>query len=219
MKIIPAVKAFLAKRGLTISEEKSRITYIRDGFKFLGQSFRKFGSVLRITPSIEAVRTIIEKAGTIIRTYGNDLMEKLIGKLNETLRGWANYHRHVVASGAFNRVDQYVYGQLWRMIRRNHPGKSKGWLIQQYWQAAGQKWIFSVRRKRKKGVQLYCVVRVSSIGIRRHLKIKADANPYDPAYAGYFSYRREKKEARLWKELSARAILRYNHRTVPQGRS
>ncbi|OGJ92282.1 MAG: group II intron reverse transcriptase/maturase [Candidatus Raymondbacteria bacterium RifOxyA12_full_50_37] len=219
LKIIPAVKAFLAKRGLTISEEKSKITYIRDGFKFLGQSFRKSGNVLRITPSIEAVRAVIEKAGTIIRKYRNDLMEKLIGKLNETLRGWANYHRHVVSSKAFNRVDQYVYRQLWRMIRRNHPGKSRGWLIQHYWQAAGQKWIFSVRRKRKDRVQLYGVVRVSSIGIRRHLKVKADANPYNPVYARYFAYRREKKEARLWKELSAWAIVKYNRRTAPQGRS
>jgi hypothetical protein len=42
----------------------------------------------------------------------------LIKKLNEILRGWANYHRHVVSSEAFKRVDNYVYDQLWRMLHR-----------------------------------------------------------------------------------------------------
>ena len=49
------------------------------------------------------------------------------------------------------------------------------------------------------------VVRVCSIGIRRHIKIKADANPYMPEYAYYFWRRRHDKEARLLGALSARA--------------
>jgi len=40
----------------------------------------------------------------------------MIRKLNQALRGWAYYHRHVVASRVFNRVDQYVYECLRRML-------------------------------------------------------------------------------------------------------
>jgi len=43
-KVKPAVEKFLVKRGLTLSEEKTTITYIRDGFTFLGQTFRKIAS-------------------------------------------------------------------------------------------------------------------------------------------------------------------------------
>jgi RNA-directed DNA polymerase len=204
--IIPAVKQFLAERGLTLSDEKSKIVYIGNGFTFLGQTFCKHGNTLHVTPSKEGVLSLLRKVGTLIRKHVSAPMDKRIKKLNQTLRGWANYHRHVVASRAFYRVDTYVYEQLWRMIRRKHPGKSKGWLIKRYWLAAGKKWIFSITRKLKGKFRLYQVLRVSSIGIRRHIKIKADANPYMPEYAYYFAYRRNNKGARLMKELSARAI-------------
>jgi RNA-directed DNA polymerase len=92
------------------------------------------------------------------------------------------------------------------MIRRKHPGKSKGWLIKRYWSVTGKKWIFSMKRKLKGKIRIYQVLRVCSIGIRRHIKIKADANPYMPEYAKYFAYRRHNKEACLMKELSARAM-------------
>ena len=51
-QIKPAVEGFLAERGLTLSQEKTVITYIKKGFTFLGQTFRKHGRVLHVTPSI-----------------------------------------------------------------------------------------------------------------------------------------------------------------------
>ena len=62
-------------------------------------------------------------------------MPVLIKKLNQSLRGWANYHRHVVASEAFSRIDSYVFRQLRRMLRRRHQNTSKDWLIKKYWSA------------------------------------------------------------------------------------
>jgi RNA-directed DNA polymerase len=54
-KVKPAIEAFLADRGLELSKEKAVITYIRDGFTFLGQTFRKHGSTLHVMPSKEGV--------------------------------------------------------------------------------------------------------------------------------------------------------------------
>lgn len=206
--IIPAVKRFLAERGLTLSDEKSKIVYIRDGFTFLGQTFRKHGDTLHVTPSKEGVLALLRKVGTTIREYIGAPVAALIKKLNQMLRGWANYHRHVVSSETFSRVDTYVYEQLWRMISRKHPDKSKGWLIRRYWLAAGKKWIFSVRCVSKGKTKVYRLLRVCSIGIKRYIKIKADANPYMAEYAKYFADRRHKKGARLMRELSARAMRR-----------
>ena len=203
--VMPVVEQFLKERGLTLSVEKTHITHIKHGFTFLGQTFRKYGNKLLITPSKEGVQALISKVGKLIRKHTSAPMEVLIGKLNQVLRGWANYHRHVVASEAFSRVDSYVFHQLWRMLRRRHTTKSKEWLIERYWIATGKKWIFSVIRKVNGKRRVYQVIRVGSIGIRRHVKIKAEANPYLQEYAYYYHRRRQDKESRLMKALTAKA--------------
>ena len=203
-KVKPAVEEFLAKRGLTLSEEKTVITHIRDGFTFLGQTFRKCGRKLHIKPSAEGIKALMEKVGTLIRKYVSAPMVILIKKLNQVLRGWANYHRHVVSSEAFSQIDTYVFRQLWRMLRKRHPRKSTTWLFNEYWNNAERKHIFGVKTMTKKGlVRVYQVVRISSIGIKRHIKIKAAANPYDPEFALYFWTRRNIKESKLLPALSA----------------
>ena len=129
----------------------------------------------------------------------------LIKKLNEKLRGWANYHRHIVSSQAFKRVDTYVYEQLWRMIHRRHPNRSKRWLAKKYWLAFGKKWLFSVSYKtKKKKTKIMSVIRTCSIGIKRHRKIKADANPYLVEYGSYFYQRRHDKDAKFLAGLTSR---------------
>jgi len=204
-KIKPAVEAFLAERGLTLSGEKTVITHIKNGFTFLGQTFRKHGRVLHITPSAEGVLALVRKVGTLIKKHVGAPMPVLIKKLNEVLRGWANYHRHVVASEAFSRIDTYVFDQLRSMVRKRHPNKPKKWRKKKYWTATGRKHTFAVIAKIKKGVKkVYQVVRICSIGIKRHIKIKAAANPYDPDYAAYFWRRRNRKDSKLLPALSAR---------------
>ncbi len=206
--VLPAIEDFLSTRGLNLSPEKTKITYIRNGFTFLGQSIRKRGRVLRITPSLESIKSVIQKVGIITKTYGSAPMVVLIRKINEVLRGWGNYHRHVVSSKVFNYVDEYVYQQLWRMICRRHPKKPKRWLYKKYWPCIDGKWNFTtVTKDRVSGkTKIYRVVKLKSIGIKRHLKIRAEANPYMKEYGKYFHDRKHKKEARLMKELSYRLM-------------
>ena len=195
-QVKPVVVRFLAERGLTLSEEKTSITHIKHGFKFLGQTFRKNGNVLRITPAKEGVLALKRKVGDLCRKYVSAPMPALIKALNQTLQGWGNYHRHVVASEAFSQIDTHVYEQLWRMIRRRHPNKSKKWLVRKYWTVGGTN-TFSIRCKTRTGPRTYRVVRLSSIGIRRHIKIRASANPYTREDAAYFWQRRNVKESRF----------------------
>jgi RNA-directed DNA polymerase len=210
-QVKPAVEGFLAERGLTLSKEKTVITYIKKGFTFLGQTFRKHGRVLHITPSTEGIRALVRKVGTLIRKHVSAPMPILIKKLNEKLRGWGNYHRHVVASEAFGRIDTYVFEQLWRMVRRRHQNKSKGWLIKRYWSATGRKHRFAVRAKTISGkATVYEVLKLHTIGIRRYIKIKADANPYLQEYARYFWFRRNNKDSKLLAAMSARELRAMN---------
>ena len=134
-KVKPAIERFLEQRGLRLSPEKTKITYSKDGFGFLGQDIRKFGNKLIITPSRQGFVALIRTLGSLIRRHTSAPMDVLITKLNHLLRGWANYHRHVVASVAFSRVDNYVYHELWRMLHRRHQNKSAHWLTKHYWSA------------------------------------------------------------------------------------
>ena len=200
----PVVEGFLAERGLSLSPEKTLVTHITDGFTFLGQTFRKHGRVLHITPSEQGVLALQQKVGALIRNHVGAPMPVLIKELNQVLRGWANYHRHVVASEAFCRIDNYVYEQLRRMLQRRHPNKSANWRIKHYWSVAGPR-DFAVKTRTPKGTtKIYQLIRVGSIGIRRHVKIRAATNPYMPEDAFYFRQRRHNKESRLLPAMSAR---------------
>jgi RNA-directed DNA polymerase len=204
--IIPAVKKFLEERGLELSKDKTRITHIKDGFTFLGQTFQKHGKKLHIVPAKEGVLALIEKLGTIFHKYVSAPMITLIKKLNEVLRGWANYHRHVVSYWAFNRVDGYVFKMLWKMLHKRHPGRSKSWLNDKYWLTIGERRVFTVSIKSKGKTKIHQLIWTTSIGIRRYRKVKADANPYLPEYGKYFWIRRHFDDAKLLPELSARQM-------------
>lgn len=191
----PLIEDFLKVRGLQLSAEKTLITHIKDGFTFLGQTFHKRGRSVRITPSKEAVQSLLRKVGTLIRKHVSLPAPALIGNLNRVLRGWANYHRHVVSSLCFRRIDRAVFFKLWRMLRRRHPNKSTGWLVREYWSAAGHNQGFAVRARNDKGdLKIYQVQRMTGISIQRHVKIRAKANPYLPEYSAYFWRRRHERQ-------------------------
>ena len=200
----PAIERFLAERGLALSQEKTLITHIKHGFSFLGQTFRKRGNILHITPAKEGVLTLIGKVRDIIRKHVSAPIVLLIKKLNQTLRGWANYHRWVVSSAAFYKVDTYVHDQLWRMLRKRHPSKPKKWLIPRYWQASGREHVLAVCHKTAKRVRIYSVQRLLDLNKARYIKIKADANPYLPDYAGYYYNRRHNSAAKEFNYSTAR---------------
>jgi RNA-directed DNA polymerase len=92
------------------------------------------------------------------------------------------------------------------MLRKRHANKPTKWLFKKYWTKTGIQGIFGVIVRYKNKYKLYRVTLATTINIRRHIKIKADANPYMPEYGKYFWFRRHVKEATLLPELSARQM-------------
>lgn len=91
------------------------------------------------------------------------------------------------------------------MIARRHSNKSKGWLFKKYWTAAGRRHTFAVKERTSADkAKVYQVVRLCAIGIQRHIKIKANANPYMSEYAKYFWQRRNQKGSKILPAMSAR---------------
>lgn len=171
------IREFLAERGLELSDEKTVVTNIDDGFDFLGWNFRKYNEKLIIKPSQKAVKAIVSNiSDTILRRGKAWQQDVLIMKLNEQIRGWTNYHQSVCASDAFAHLDYVLYELLWRWAKRRHPKKNKWWISTRYWHRVGNRnWVFSTENKE--------LIRVDSTVIVRHTKIKATANPFlDEAY-------------------------------------
>jgi len=190
-KAKPALAVFLTPRGLELSEQKTVITHISKGFNFLGHTVRKFGDTLLTTPAKSNVKALREKVRLCIQSALGQSQEKLLYRLNPVIRGWANYFRHGASKRAFDRLDYDIYWQLWRWAKRRHPNKPAGWLVRKYFTATGKSGHFSVRLTKDKGTsRVLALYRAASTKIRRHVKIKGAANPYDLRYANYFEQRR-----------------------------
>ncbi len=146
-EVKPLVEQFMRERGLHLSAEKTVVTHIEEGFDFLGQNVRKYKAgkqyKLLIKPSKKNVKTFLEKVREVVKANKAVTAGKLIGKLNPIIRGWANYHRHVVSKETFSKVDNEIYHTIRRWIRRKHPRKFDKWIAKKYFTTiGGDHWVF-----------------------------------------------------------------------------
>jgi len=151
MELAELIKEFLKERGLELSEEKTHITHIDDGFDFLGWNFRKYTEKLLIKPSRKSNRNIIRKIGDVIKRAKAWKQEELISVLNPIITGWSNYHRSAVSKETFSKLDHIVWNMLWGWAKRRHPDKRNTWVANKYWHSGGTRnWVFSTGKNRLK---------------------------------------------------------------------
>ena len=188
-EVKPLVQQFLKKRGLELSEAKTRIVHIDDGVDFLGFNLRKYPGKLLITPAKPSIAAVKEKVRTILETGGSLSQDVLIRRLNPVIRGWGHYDRHVVSKETFSDIDHAIWRMTWNRARRRHPRKGRKWLKDRnYAHKDGRDWVFT-----DGSITLF---RMASIPIRRPVMIRGDANPYDPQQADYFVERRGRERGR-----------------------
>ena len=107
--VLPIIREFLSERGLELSEEKTVITHIEDGFDFLGCNIRWYKEKLLTKPSKKNYKAIVNKIRGIIKQNPSMKQEDLIRKLNPVIRGWVNFQKYNVSSQAFDRFDFDVW--------------------------------------------------------------------------------------------------------------
>ena len=186
-EVKPMVRAFLAERGLELSEEKTVITNISDGFDFLGFNIRLYKNTLLIKPSEKRVKRLRDKIGEIINSRQTDSAENLINVLNPVIRGWCNYYRFVNSTDTFNSLTHWLWERLWYWATRRHHQKGKKWVKDKYFtKFNGCDWRFFA--KREDGSMVY-LINPTDIKMLHHKRLQTRKNPFDTQDRPYFETR------------------------------
>lgn len=201
------VQEFLQERGLTLSEEKTKITHIDNGFDFLGYNFRKYKGVLLIKPSKKGLKKFMEKIRGIIDSNKGSKQESLIRLLNPVIVGWVNYYKCCVASDTFRKADYLIFEKLWQWAQRRHPKKGKYWIADKYFtRIKNRNWCFVADFKKGKVNDRIALKRLYDTKISRYVKVQSKANPFDPEWKEYFEKR---KSYKMLQSLNGRKSLLY----------
>ena len=216
--ILPLVRNFMAERGLTLSEEKTKITHISEGFDFLGFNIRKFpNNTLLTQPSSDAKKRFCDKIRKVIESNKTAKQHSLIKMLNPIITGWGNYYKYGTSAETFHRVDWEIHRKLWQWARRRHSNKSKGWIKDKYFKTVnGRKWRFMADMEERSKMRQITLAYLPDIHHEKFAKVRHYANPYDPADKSYYEWREtyRMKQTLKGRESLVRIWTRQN-RTCP----
>lgn len=135
------IGTWLQQRGLRLSEAKTRVVHLADGFDFLGFNVRHYptpettraGWKLLIKPSRDAVKRFKHRMREEWRALNGINAVGVMARLNPIIRGWSNYYRTVVSKKVLARLDSWMFDKEVRWARNLHPHKPWYWLRRKYW--------------------------------------------------------------------------------------
>ncbi len=164
------VAGVLATMGLRLSDAKTRIVHIDEGFDFLGwriQRQQQRGTAKRFVytyPSKKALATVKAKVRTLTKGATNQPLTVLLRRLNPVLRGWTNYFRHGVSAKTFDYLHAFAWRRVICWLRHKHRRTNWKQLRRRYcpdgwWPAEGEISLFDpsdvvVARYRYRGAQI-----------------------------------------------------------------
>ena len=199
-KVVEGLKTWLAERGLSLADDKTRIVHMDRGFDFLGFNVRRYRPrrtsrtelVTLITPSRESVKKVREKLKAIWSGAKHRPLRDTILNLNAVVRGWANYFRGSCCARAFSGLDHWMHGKAMRFACVRHRNKSKRWVVARYFgECGGYRWVF---RDTKTDAVLR---KFSQTKVVRHALVRGRSSPDDATLAKYWDRRRKTRPSNL----------------------
>lgn len=145
-----AVKDFLNIRGLNITEQKTEILSIYQGFDFLDWNFRRYSksNTFLCKISKNSLSRHCQEIKYITKTTHCAI--QLINKINDKVVWWTNYHRccNGIAK-VWSKLNCYTYDLLMKWGLRHHSNKTKKWIYKNYWKKINGRMAFSITSKDK----------------------------------------------------------------------
>jgi group II intron reverse transcriptase/maturase len=121
------LKELLSTKGLTLSEEKTKVTHITEGFDFLGyRVIRSIGTSGKMVPKVLVPQKAIDRFRRKTREMLNprtteESIGVMISKLNWLIRGWCEYYRSTSSpSWAFDRIQTELYWDFAHWLGRKY---------------------------------------------------------------------------------------------------
>jgi RNA-directed DNA polymerase len=188
---------WLETRGLRLSDEKTQIRHLREGFNFLGFNIRHYstpnssrsGQKLLIKPRAESIKDLKRKLTELWRKHVGTPTVALINEMNPVIRGWSNYFRIGAAKKVFANLDNFMYVRAKRYMKKRHPSKSGQWRTEKYWgQPRGRhaRWVFQDKSRHA------TLRKFAWTKIVRHRLVRSTYSPDDPTLQEYWRQRRAK---------------------------
>jgi len=118
--------AALAPMGLRLSEAKTRICHIDEGFDFLGfriQRHKKRGATKRYVytyPAKKALLAVCAKIRALTRGSTNQPLAVLLDRINPILRGWTSYFKHGASKATFAYLGAFTWHRVLIWLRHKH---------------------------------------------------------------------------------------------------
>jgi RNA-directed DNA polymerase len=190
------LKPYLNKRGLSLAEDKTKVTHISEGFDFLGFNLRQYKSNKGMQLLIKPSKASIKKAKETIKNVFAQLRGKPVGdlimKLNPIIRGTGNYWSSQVSKKIFGKFDRYIWIKTRKHLKTLHHNKPFKWIYSKYFKAdytgvSKNRWILTDPHDKK--TQLF---RMSWIPIVRHGLLRFRNSPDDATLKEYFEERDKK---------------------------
>lgn len=209
---IKETRIWLSGMGLEISEEKSAVRDIREGFYFLGfqvimirRRYDNWKYKVHLRPSTHSVNRILDKIGYIIRRNKASSSYDLIHKLRPVMIGWANYFRYSECISVFKKMSHAIFLKLraW-VFRREKRGNKMGRyaLRAKYFPNKGTyyfngkerhgNWVFVGKKKAKDKVFYNFLPYLFWVSSLKHVKVKSNESPYNPDSGIYWNNRMSK---------------------------
>lgn len=187
-EILERISEFLRKRGMNVSQKKTKVTAATDGFDFLGWHFKvQKNGKFRSIPSMDNFKALRKKVKHIVNNSNYGATTKA-EKLAPVVRGWRNYHKFCKMDGSKNslyHIEKRAYTVFNKETKQNRYSSKK--LLDKAFPAI-------------------------SYSESKHVMVKGTKSPYDGDTV-YWSERNSK----LYDGETSKALKKQNHKCASCG--
>jgi len=187
-EILERISEFLRKRGMNVSQKKTKVTAATDGFDFLGWHFKvQKNGKFRSIPSVDNFKALRKKVKHIVNNSNYGATTKA-DKLASVVRGWRNYHKFCKMDGSRNslyHIETRAYKVFNKETKQNRYSSKK--LLDKAFPAV-------------------------PYSENKHVSVKGTKSPYD-GDTTYWSERNSK----LYNGETSKALKKQNHKCASCG--